>query len=620
LNLDDGVGLSSTEDFKRLYVPARPEEEKRLNEWLLGPDASALILAGQIGTGKTTLLNRVLTSAPGNGLIRVRFDQTPLDETRGGFLGVLFAALLKKALELHCSCTGLGIALSDFRQTRTEGWQSLRDLLLIPPSSFTRARRVRTAYAVFDENPRQGEQACALLIERIVREIGVTPSIIAEGIDKFAVSSAGYTSLTGVLDFLVSFKTLFEANVIHFFDTGRKWATADKLLVGPLADETIMAMYERRLGSYAPIYRDAFSLLLQYSGGIPRQALRLLNDYYFRRTQTGDFRNAAIARATHRVARDLLQFGFESFPVETLVILKRDEYIEAALLSRPETAHDTQLILYRNWALIQSVPLGASTRWPLVINPLISDAVVWEKAMPEPPELIAARRWARDNGISPMGLNIPDKELNGPRNWSEIWKQLSSSESSEEALNIVLLLDEVAASLFSVNRQDRVMVSYREPQNLDIALDFLMGQAAMYGPFTCQEIHLKGGASVDPIVELTVFLTKRKDQASICVVHMVGDWTSEQLDALDRFRDRFVDTAMLWFVEHEALLRYLTHWPQFRQLFRFYVLEDDFLTSLSEDEIEWDLAILRDMNEKEDEGINRLQRVLNYLKGMRAKA
>jgi len=34
VNFDDGVELSSVEDFDRLYVPARLEEECLLHEWV----------------------------------------------------------------------------------------------------------------------------------------------------------------------------------------------------------------------------------------------------------------------------------------------------------------------------------------------------------------------------------------------------------------------------------------------------------------------------------------------------------------------------------------------------------------------------------------------------------
>jgi len=370
-------------------------------------------------------------------------------------------------------------------------------------------------------------------------------------------------------------------------------------------------MYEKRLGDYAPLHRGDFSFLMQYSGGNARQALRLLNAYYFRRTQLGNGRDAALALAAHQVTQDLLQFGFDRFPADLLAILNRDGYVEAGVLIDPETAQDARVILYRNWAFLQSTPSPGTTRWPLVINPLVSGAIAWEKVMPEPPELTAVRRWARDHQISPMGLNLPEDEEGRPRAWKEIWDQLASSESFVQ-LNIVRLLEEIASSLFSANRQDRIMVSYRDPQNLNIALDYLIGKAATYGPFKSREIRLVGGEGTDPVATMMAEI-KEKDEATIYAVFMEGSWTPAQLDVLERLRDRFVDVQMLWFVEHSALLRYLRHWPQFRQLLRFYVLEDDFLSPLSKEEIEADLSVLSSVFGPEDSGIGRLRCVLQYL-------
>ena len=614
VNLDDGVELSSKEDFDRLYVPARPEEGRRLREWMIDPEADALILAGQIGTGKTTLLNDVLRNASSPAVVRVEFDQVPLEETQGAFLAVLFGSLLKEAVKLSCSCEGLGISLSDFGLSSRRGWKALRDLLLIAPPSVAQAGRVRAAYAVFTENERQGQRACAALIERIETETGLMPPIIAEGVDKFDIYRAGYVGLVEILNFLRKYKTLYEANAVHLFDTGREWVASDKLFIGPFRYETIMAMYESRLGNYAPFYRDAFPLLVQYAGGNARQALRLLNDYYFHRTQRGNNRDAAIALAAHRVTQDFLQFGFGRFPADTLMVFKRDGFVDAGVLSYPnEAQQDARDILYRNWALLQSAPDAGSTHWPIVINPLVSDAVAWDKARPEPPELKAVRRWAKDHQISPIGLSIPEDEEGRPRAWEEIWEQLSSSESPQDELNIVHLIEEVASSLFSANRQDRIMVSYRDPKNLNIAIDYLIGKARTYGPFSCREIHLAGGVTEDPITALMA-MTKQKDDATIYVVYLEGDWTDHQLNAIDRLRDRFVALQMLWFAEHKSLLRYLRHWPQFRQLLRFYVLEDDFLAALSHQEIEADLDVLRGIGGTDGKGIQRLQRVLRYLK------
>ncbi len=619
VNLDDGVALSSVEDFDRLYVAVRPEEARRLREWLADTKAEALLLAGQIGAGKTTLLNDLLRHPPGPGIVRVEFDKAPLEETQGAFLAVLFGSLLTKALALGCSLARLGFTLPDFGSAGRRGWQGLRELLLAAPESVAKAARVRAVYGVFDNNTRQAQTACGELMGRIKAVVGAHPSIIAEGVDKFAISSAGYVALAEVLDFLSEHKTLYEANALHLFDAGRKWVACEKLFIGPLADETVGAMYEKRLGSYASLYRDSFQILVQFSGGNPRQALRLLNAHCFYRTRSGGDEASALAKATHRVTQDLLQLGFVRFPADTLAIFKRDGYAEGSVLTRPETAPDARDILYHNWAFIRSTPAAGTTRWPLFINPLVSDAVVWEKVAPEPPELAAVRRWAKDHQVSPMGLSMPEDEKGRPRDWRQVWEQLSSTELSEDKLNVVRLLDEVGSSLFSANRQDRIMVSYRDAGNLSLALDYLVAKAATYGPFRCREIHLAGGQGAAPAAKLMAEV-KDRDDATICAVFMEGPWTHRQLDVLERLRDRFADVQMLWFVEHGALLRYLPHWPQLRQLLRFYVLEDDFLAALSPQEMEADLAVLREVSGARDGSIRRFRRILSYLKRREAVA
>ena len=196
---------------------------------------------------------------------------------------------------------------------------------------------------------------------------------------------------------------------------------------------------------------------------------------------------------------------------------------------------------------------------------------------------------------------------------------MSSSESPKDELNIVRLLDEVGSSLFSANRQDRIMVSYRDARNLGLALDYLIAKAATYGPFQCREIHLAGGEGADPAAKLMAEV-KDRDDATIYAVFMEGSWTDRQLDALEHLRDRFAEVQMLWFVEHAAFLRYLPHWPQFRQFLRFYVLEDDFLAALSPHEIKADLEVLSEVGGARGGSILRFRRILNYLKGKEVTA
>ncbi len=116
VNLDDGVALTSPDDFERLHVAARTDETQRLREWLADPAAAALLLAGQTGSGKTTLVHDLLRGNQDQHIVRVQFDRLPVEDTHGAFLAVLFGSLLKEALIAGCSCDGLGVALSDFRE------------------------------------------------------------------------------------------------------------------------------------------------------------------------------------------------------------------------------------------------------------------------------------------------------------------------------------------------------------------------------------------------------------------------------------------------------------------------------------------------------------------------
>ena len=77
-----------------------------------------------------------------------------------------------------------------------------RTCFSLPSDSLAGASRVRKIYVAFGDNAAQGRKACALLIDRIERALGGAPSIIAEGVDKFAISAAGYMGLVETLEFL----------------------------------------------------------------------------------------------------------------------------------------------------------------------------------------------------------------------------------------------------------------------------------------------------------------------------------------------------------------------------------------------------------------------------------
>ena len=57
VNFDEGLALQTQEDLDLLYVDARREEISRIINWFQNKEQEALLLGGQIGVGKSTLLS-----------------------------------------------------------------------------------------------------------------------------------------------------------------------------------------------------------------------------------------------------------------------------------------------------------------------------------------------------------------------------------------------------------------------------------------------------------------------------------------------------------------------------------------------------------------------------------
>ena len=472
---------------------------------------------------------------------------------------------------------------------------------------------MRDACAVMSENAGLVRKACGELLDRLRDITSREPTIIAVGIDKFNPGTPEYFSLKDTLTFLAKRKTLFEVNAVHLFQEQDFRLGIRRSFIGGIGNDMLVQMLQKRLGSYAPIYQNAFSLIVDYSGGNARQALRLLNAYYFRRSQRQNDHTAAIALACHQVGRDLLNIPYGRFPTDIFAVVKRDGYMEGALFTDRESAPGANDAVYHNWLFVQGEPDPATpTKWPAIINPLIDEAIEWEADAPRTPEEEAARKWARDHGISPLGLNLPVDD-NGEPAWDKFWEEIESS-SEEETLNILGVLEEIGAGLFGIERQDRIIITYQKRKNLEAVRDFLVGEANTYSNFPCEEITLEGGKGREPVIELLVRLTDR-DPNRIYSVELTAKWTEAQLRDLEHRRDILDNLQMLWWIQQDDLKRYLRFWPQLRQFFRIYRLEDELWRGITMEEIQADIDFINDMSdESEPEGVRRLSAVLTYLK------
>ncbi|MBA7610668.1 hypothetical protein ES703_17880 [subsurface metagenome] len=614
INLDDGVALSTEEEFYLLYVPCNPDETACLQGWFADDTQKAVLIGGQIGSGKTTLIKEVSRSFIDAQIITVRFDTDPIEPSEGGYCMLLFGRILQVCLKAGVEVDGSGIALSDFPSIDADSWHAFAEKTTSWPLNLKEAGRLWDACAVMSENAGLVRKACGRLLDRLRDITSRESTIIADGIDKFNPSTPEYFSLKDTLTFLAQRKTLFEVNAVHLFQEPDFRPNIRKLFVGGIGEDMLVQMLRKRLGSYAPVYQDPFSLLTEYSGGNARQALRLLNAYYFRRTQRQDH-TAAIALACHQVGRDLLNIPYGRFPTDIFTVVKRDKYIESSLFSDRDhkTSEGVNNAVYHNWLFIQDEPDPATPiQWPAIINPLIEVAIEWEADAPRTPEEEAVRKWARDHDISPLGLNLPVGDTGEPA-WNKFWEEIESS-SEEETLNILGVLEEIGAGIFGLERQDRIIITYRERGNLEAVRNFLVGEANTYYHFPCEEITLEGGAGREPVIELLMRLADQ-DPNRIYSVELTGKWTEAQLRDLEHRRDILDNLQMLWWIQQDDLKRYLRFWPQLRQLFRIYRLEDELWRGITMEEIQADIDFIKDMSDESDpEGVRRLRNVLVYLK------
>lgn len=611
INLDDGVALLTNDEFRLLYVPCNPDVTDAVQQWFKSESKEPLLLGGQIGSGKTTLLKEVARSFK---TITVSFDTDPLEPTESGYSLLLFGKIIQTCLATGVEVDGCGVLLSDFPSLATASWNVFSKKATSRPSSLQEAELLQEVCTVIAENNGLVLKSCGKLLDRLCKATSREPIILAEGVDKLRLGTSDYFSLKAILHFLAHRKTLFEVNAVHLFQEQDFVGGIRKEFVGRIDDASLVKMLKKRLGSYAPAYHEVFSLIVSYSGGNARQALRILSAYYFQCTQQKKGHTAAFAMACQKVGNDTLSISYRNFPVDIFTVVKRDGYIEGSLFSSQdkmvsEGANDT---VYNNWLFIQNEPTpSAPTQWSAIVNPLIDAAINWSPSASRTPEEEAVRAWASDHDISPIGLNIPINE-NGEPEWKKFWEELESS-FEDEALNIVGLLEEIGAGLFGVERQDRIIITYEDRKCVEAVRDFLVGEANTYVTFPCEEITLVGGEGETPIVKLMVRLSE-KDPNRIYSIELTGKWTDTQLRDLDHRRDLFGDLQMLWWVQTEDLKRYLRFWPQLRQLFRIYQLEEDLWQGITAEQIAADIEFINEISENSNtEGTRRLSSVLAYL-------
>lgn len=608
VNFDLGVPLQTEEEFELLYVELTPEKKQRLIDWINDDNQGPLVAAGQIGTGKSTLIEKAFREASPPD-VRIGLDTEVPFYDSGTFWGVLLGKIVEFARYVECNLESfrlpedlLGI---DYEH---DGLGELVNALCKRPLSMADFNKKRALYRAIDENIEVVKRQLLDIFELTADKIDRKPLIFAEGIDKFSPDSADYVSMLDVLNFLSRYKTLYEANLIHLLGSGEKWHNGKKVLLTGTSNEIMSEILEKRLGVYAQAKEGMLPLLASLSGGNVRQAIRLLIEYDFALGKKEKDTKGALDEACRRTRDDLLNVLSGTMDPELLKVVHRDGYITSGTLKDLVTRDASQSAVYLNWIFITG-DADDELKWPAHVNPLLLPAVEAFKSIPESPEIRMLREWANEHEISPFGLDIDIAALDKNKFFDII-----GSQTALAPLNIIEIFDSLAAYFLNPERRDKVIIAYENAKLARPVNDLLIGKAGVYRPANFKDINF---AEV-PDHRLDIYLNRlENEQNEGYSVFFDKQLTEEEAIALEQRRDVFIDYKMIWWIPFNDLKGYLKYWPQSRQFFKIFRLEEDILSTITKEEIAEDLEDLDHVESSTDtkeQLKERLQRVLDYLK------
>lgn len=617
INLDEGLALTE-ETLEKLYVPCFEDDFQKIRAWLKDNTIETpLLFGGQIGSGKSTLITKVFSDKSSKPDITLKFDKEGLNLDEGDFLSIILSGFIKKAVDLRLDLSFSELP-SELFKLNTDNWQGIVDVL--SPEKFS-MKSFETRISARKKIAKKAQYT----IETISEIGGILKSnvksslfIFASGIDKYDTNSAAFKiSLKSSIKILSNYKTMFEVNAVHLFlpDNASPFSSNnEKVFIQTVSDKEIIEILQKRMGVYAEPIKTELELITKWSGGNPRQAIRLLTHYQSARKNKELDKTGRLAKAIKRTTDDF--FAYSKKPSSDLIkTILKDKRIETSLLNLPGDKETAQESLYGNWIFITQASINGA--WPAIINPLVKPFFGNEKSMIEEPEQKLLSQYAEINEMSPTGLGVNMlEEDSSPKSADKILQEFLSM-GIEEPLSLKLteILDVISAALLSNDRKDRIIVGFKDKNILNAARAYLFAKANSYEYQRFEHRNLSGGEDKKPIHILEETLALDTDILSF---EFAGKWTEKQLDILDKYRDRFINFQMLWWIPLEDLKDYLPHWVQLRELFEFFILEDELLGSLSIKDIESDLAFYEDLVESEESSefamVKNLKIVLEYLK------
>ena len=596
MTIDLGYPLSEA-DMEDLFIDLFPELKDRCVEWLKDVNSvRPMMLAGQIGTGKTTLINQVFLESGIKPDVQLSFDKDDFDVSIGGFLGYVFFQTLKELANLEIDVLKWGDDLS--KATGVSLDETIAAFFFQEPGAQANIMR-KIVLNILEDQEDDYKAKLAEMLETLSDTIGRPPLIFCEGVDQYQFSGVMIRLLSPTLSVLSKSpgKLLYELNLVYTINLDFEWQRQDSLIaILTSSDETkIRELLQRRTGIYSNYRESIFPILAKLSGGNPRQAVRLQAEFEYAYEKLKKPKDEAISYACDRVRNDFLRSGEVAFSLEHLKTVKKDGFFVPS--EEPP--------IYWNWILATAEP--SIGKIPVKINPLLLPALEsFEGLIPEDPEVEKLKLWAQEHDTSPFGLTIPeDMKIEG------FIDEMNKSGFMEPALSLEKIFNELASFFLSQRFNSLYLILYTDLKVAKLASDYICGKASVLAEkWFADGVVDKDVSSFNKYAELL----ERHDGLSLFYDESLEP---DDVKWCEIKRDQLIGKRIIFWAKKDKGISYLNVWPHLRQFIRIFELEKEIWRDISPEDIQEDLKLLekvtiRDENKKEVK--EKLERVLLLLK------
>ena len=604
INFDGGIPLVDSFEFENLYVPFHQEHFSDLLNWLKNQN-TPLLIGGQIGSGKSTFINKALSDSESYPDFVFHFDQDAINIFDNNPLLIIVKEVISKAISEKLDLS-FSSAPSELTKGKIRDWKELSDLISVKDYSFNTYKRKKDIALTFETNQDFILPILKEIISLYENKTDRKAFLFASGIDKYLTSTFDSFFLNTLSNFLSGFKTLFEVNAVHIFDN--KWAlkNCQKIFLTSLKKEQITDLFRKRMGIYAFSIDDVLDDLNLLSGGNLRQAIRLLTNFVT--IKTNDKLNSiSFLETVRKTSQDFFSFAVRPSS-ELMRHVFKEKSLSTTTITLPGDKDTAQRALYHNWIFIK----GSSEvdKWDVDINPLVKHLFLDPKDIPDY-ETQMLRLYAQNQQISSFGLTFGDQS-NSQNSIQEI---LNQPLTDSYIFNTADILKMISAALLSKNRSDRIIIAYHNVELIEATRNYIFAKANTFEYQSSYHVKIISsiGSPLDQILN-----TIDKHKVDIYSFDFKDDFENKDIEAIDKVRDVLLTYQMIWWVPIENLKKYLPLWTQLRQLFQTFILEDELLASINRDEIEEDIKYYSSLKSKPNTNIsevmNNLEKILFWLK------